>query len=346
MVRSPGFGPGFLPWQGNVLDQIVPTATRLLPNCLDYDRTNEQLIIKTLITLKTSGIPPNNRPFAESTIETVDKNLKQLSKNTDLNNPEQVKTYIANAKTKTGQPTANASKDKLVQAYDCLIKAHGLTWTKPHYKPETKTPIIPTKDAVTKITASCTRRYKTIFTLLAETGASPAELHGLTRKDINMEKGEISITGHKGHDSGNYRLKPHIAEMLRDYLTTHTENQPFPNPKSMTHTWIRARDRAADQLKQPEIKNIQLRNLRNYSGATFYNSMPVRDPIAVMRHLRHKKLETTMHYIRAIVLDYGEDDQWTTLITRTNEEECKAIEKGYQLVRAINETTALYKKRK
>jgi hypothetical protein len=319
--------------------QVIAISSRLRP-------LDEQFIAKTLITLKTSGIPPNNRPFSQSTIETVSKNLIRLSKNTDLTDPEEVKTYIANAETKTGRPIANASKVKFVQAYDCLIKSNGLAWTRPRYKVEENTPIIPTKDAVTNIIASCTRRYKTIFTLIAEIGASPEELHSTPRSKLNLEKGEISITGHKGHDSGNYHLKSPIVEMLRDYLAQNTQEYPFPIAKSMTHTWERARNRVADQLKQPELKNIQLRNLRNYSGAQFYNSMPVRDPIAVMRHLRHKKLETTMHYIRAIVLDYGEDDQWITLITRGLEEEQKAIEKGYQLVRAINETTALYKKRK
>jgi hypothetical protein len=98
-------------------------------------------------------------------------------------------------------------------------------------------------------------------------------------------------------------------------------------------------------MKQPELANIQLRNLRNYSGAQFYNSMPIRDPVALMRHFRHKKLETTMHYIRAIILDLA-DDNWISLITHSPEEGCKAIEKGYQLVRAINETKAIYRKRK
>ena len=110
--------------------------------------------------------------------------------------------------------------------------------------------------------------------------------------------------------------------------------------------WQKYREKAAKKLHKPELKHIELRNLRNYSGERFYKNLPIRDPIALMRHLRHKKLETTMHYIRAIVLDYEEDDQWISLITRSNEEECKAIEKGYTLVRAINETTAIFRKRK
>ena len=75
--------------------------------------------------------------------------------------------------------------------------------------------------------------------------------------------------------------------------------------------------------------------------------MPVRDPIAVMQHFRHKKLETTMHYLRAMVIEYTEDGQWVSLITNSPEEEAAAIEKGWQFVRAFQDTArALYRKRK
>ncbi len=202
MVRPPGFGPGFSPWQGDVLDQDAQIATGMLP----FSRLrphNEALIIKALLNLKNDG-------KAETTLYSVNQKLTQLGKNTDLNNPEEVKTYIANVK------IANASKTKFVQAYDYLVKANELTWTKPKYKWTQKTPIIPTKDQITRIIASCTRRYKTLFTIMAETGISPSELHGLTRKDLDMEQGVIRVTGRKGHDSGNYKLETQTHEMLKD----------------------------------------------------------------------------------------------------------------------------------
>jgi hypothetical protein len=134
--------------------------------------------------------------------------------------------------------------------------------------------------------------------------------------------------------------------MLREYIAKNPEEYPFPNPKIMAQIWRRTRNKVANNLKRPELNNIPMKNLRNYSGAMIYLGLPIRDPIAVMRHLRHKKLDTTMHYIRGITLTYDEDDQWISLITKSPEEECKAIEKGYQLVRSVNETTAIYRKRK
>jgi hypothetical protein len=73
--------------------------------------------------------------------------------------------------------------------------------------------------------------------------------------------------------------------------------------------------------------------------------LPIRDPIAVIRHLRHKKLDTTMHYIRAINLDYEEDDQWISRTSTTLEEDAKLIENGFQYVTEI-EGTKLFRKRK
>jgi hypothetical protein len=133
--------------------------------------------------------------------------------------------------------------------------------------------------------------------------------------------------------------------MLKEYLNKNPQEYPFPDPKIMGEAWRRTRNRVADNLKQPELKNIPLKNLRNYSGAQLYKSLPVRDPIAVMRHLRHKKLETTMHYIRAIVLDYEEDDQWISRTSTTIQEDQKLIDSGFQYV-TERDGIKIYRKRK
>jgi hypothetical protein len=112
----------------------------------------------------------------------------------------------------------------------------------------------------------------------------------------------------------------------------------------MSQIWVDTRERAAKKLCNPELKKIPFKNLRNYSGAQLYLKMPVRDPIAVMRHLRHKKLETTMHYIRGIVLD-DNDEKWTCRMVTTKEEAAALIEEGFTYVQTIGETH-LYRKRK
>lgn len=305
---------------------------------LDDDPNNNGLIINTLINLKNNG-------KEQTTIKSVGQVLRQLSKSVNLADITKVKTYIANAKMQNGKPYLNSSRNKFVFAYDCLCKANGLQWEKPYYKYEPKTPLIPTTENAYKIINSATRRYATIFSIMAETGIEGAELHGITRKDIDAEQGIISVQGHKGHESGTYKLKQSTAEMLREYLHKNPEEQPFPKPKIIGQVWTETRRRIADRLKEPKLKEITLKSLRNYSGATLYKNLPVRDPIAVMRHLRHRKLETTMHYIRAIILDYEEDDQWIVRLSKTIEEDAKLIENGFQYI-TERDGTKLYKKRK
>jgi len=333
VVRSPGFEPGSSAWQADVLTK------------LDYDRPRQtslktkQNIINTLITLKNNG-------KSENTIKTISYKLKQMTQNCDLNKPDEVKQYIANATHhRTQKPLDNATKHKFTVAYDHYCRVIGLQWNKPTYRVVEKTPLIPSTENVDAIINHASKKYVTIFSIMKETGIAPKELSDITQKDIDTEKGIIRVKGVKGHDSGAYKLKPQTAEMLRVYMHKHRQNQPFPNPHAMSQIWVDTRRRAIKKLCKPELEKIELRNLRNYSASTYYKSLPIRDPIAVMRHLRHKKLESTMHYIRAIVIDYEEDDQWISRTSKTIEEDAKLIENGFQYV-TERDGTKLFRKRK
>jgi len=129
--------------------------------------------------------------------------------------------------------------------------------------------------------------------------------------------------------------------MLRIYLHKHSEKYPFPKSNIMGQVWRDTRKRTANKLCKPELYKIQLRNLRNYSGAKLYYKL--QDPIAVMRHLRHKKLETTMHYIRGITI--GGEEEYTCKTAKTIQEASQLIEVGFQYVTEID-GIKLFKKRK
>jgi integrase len=184
---------------------------------------------------------------------------------------------------------------------------------------------------VNAIIANASKKYATIFTILAEIGAEGHELENVTQNDIDTEQGIIRVRGCKGHASGTYKLKSQPAEMLRIYISKNPQEHPFPNSHAMSQVWVDTRRRAAKKLCKPELDKIPFKNLRNYSGAQLYLNMPVRDPIAVMRHLRHKKLETTMHYIRGIVLDT--EEEYTCREATTKEEARKIREQWEQMAK-------------
>ncbi len=110
----------------------------------------------------------------------------------------------------------------------------------------------------------------------------------------------------------------------------------------MAEAWRKARKNAAKKLCKPELNIIILKSLRNYSGAQLYYK--TRDPIHVMRHLRHKRLETTMHYIRAISTN-DEEEEYTVRATADLNEIKTLIEQGFTKADEID-GLHIYKKRK
>jgi len=150
-----------------------------------------------------------------------------------------------------------------------------------------------------------------IFTIMSETAIEPEEMHQTPRSQINTEQGTISVNGTKGHANGTYKLKSRTAEMLRHFIAKHPEEYPFPKAKALGENWRNTRIRVSQKLCRKDLNTIPLRNLRNYAGAIFYKTTGKKDPIATMRFMRHKHLDTTLHYIRGINLD--EPEEYTTV---------------------------------
>jgi hypothetical protein len=160
--------------QASVLIQTRSTGTRThddspRPDTLTRPRAHtigirhEQMLINTLINMKNSGL-------SKHTLKTTSQKLSQISRNTDLTNPNQVKSYIAN------HNVSNATKQKLTQSYDYFCKAHDIQWEKPTYRWERKIPLIPTTANSYKIISASSKKYGTIFTILEETGLEGQEL--------------------------------------------------------------------------------------------------------------------------------------------------------------------------
>jgi len=289
---------------------------------------SEELIIKTLLKMKTSGLE-------EVTIKSVNYRLTNLAKHTDLTNPDAVKLFIANL------PNANSYKRQLINAYNYVCVTNGFKWEKPRYRVKEKIPLIPTTANVDKIISASTKKYATIFTILKETGLEAHELAIMQRQDIDSEQGIITAQGCKGHAPRTFKLKPATHAMLIEYLNTYADKQPFPASEWMSCIWTRTRNKLADTLQEPQLKHIQMRHLRNYSGAHLYHR--THDPIRVMRHLGHKKLETTMHYLRGIHLD--DEDEYTCRTASNITEDAQLIENGFTYI-TERDGLKLYRKRK
>jgi hypothetical protein len=285
-------------------------------------------ILKTVEKAITEG-------KAKNTVRGIFCRLRQMSRIADLKNPDDVKKAIAYAR------LSNSSKSSYVLAYEWFTKANSMKWEKPKYKWVLGTPIIPTTSQVDRIISASTRKFATIFKLMSQIGVEGEELHQTHRNQIDLGQAIISVKGLKGHGSANYKLKTATAEMMREYLAKYPQDYPFPQPKVMAKMWRDARRKAADLHGQPELNKIPMKNLRNYAGAQYYYRFP--DPIGVMRHLRHKRMETTMHYLRALVLEG--DVEYDCKTAKTADEIQKLVTLGYTKQDEID-GIHIYRKRK
>jgi integrase len=287
-------------------------------------------ILKTLETMASNGAKKH-------TLRNIMYELKMLNRQIDLMNPEAVKTYISEMKTKKGEPASDEYKHKTTFSYDCFAKANGLTWQKPKYTYDPKPPITPTKEQAETIIASApSSNAATIFRILLEAGFEGEELHSTTEKDIDTEQGIIRVEGHKQHNGRAYKLKQSTAEMLRVYMQTHHREHPFPSPAIMWDSWRTARQRAAAKLSRPDLNKIPLKGLRNLSGILFWQKRP--DTWLVMLHMGHKKLSTTQHYLQAMTT-MNFDTEWICLTATTKEERIKAIELNATFVEKVDDVS-------
>jgi integrase len=306
------------PLQQLIFSVSSPSATRkhaLLPEAAGISATNpipaiptafsrtEQAIEETLQNMKQKGNILKKRHTTNLRSE-----LRRIAKNVNIFNPIEVKDFITN---KINLP----SRNKFEWIYGHFCTTNQLPYDRTHWKYEAPVPIIPTKDEVNTILNSATAKFYTPLKIMATIAVEAEELHQTKRNQINLEARTISILGTKGHTNGTYKLSEELTETLRQYLANHTEEHPFPESRRTSDAWIRYRARRAKQLNKPELLQVKMKNLRNYAGAQQYlhgyTGHPQKDPIATMRFMRHKKLETTLHYIRSINLD--EPEEYTTV---------------------------------
>ena len=285
-------------------------------------------ILNTIDSLTANGKSKN-------TLRSVQYSLRILNREADLMNPEAVKLAIGKLN------VSNQTKQKHINNYGYFCKANNIEWERPVYKWDAKTPIVPSKHNVEAIISAATLKTATIFTIMAETALEGAELHNVKRKDIDTEQGIISVSGNKGHRGGSYKLRQKTAEMLRTYLTRYTSEQPFPRSQIMGESWRNARARAAQRLNKPELLNIPLKSLRNYSAAQLYYA--IQDPWRVMLHLRHKKLDTTQHYIQGMTV-LG-DPEYQTVTAATLQEYLDLLDKGYTYISDYENLKVLRKRK-
>jgi integrase len=184
----------------------------------------------------------------------------------------------------------------------------------------------------------------TALQILKETGMRIGEAHKLKWIDMNLINKTVNITPEKG---SNPRILP-ISDKLIAMLNSLQKEREYILPKNQgtfRSNFNGQRIRTAEKLQNPRIRKISFHTLRHWKGTMEYHK--TKDIVHVKYMLGHKEIKVTMIYINIEQATFLADtDEWNSKVSHDLNEEQKLIESGYQLVRAINETTAIYKKRK
>jgi integrase len=194
--------------------------------------------------------------YAEETMKGYSKRLRHLEQNTNLDKPELVKAFISQ------KDVSNAYKEAFVNAHTHYVEYYGLTWKKPIYRRNERLPNVPTSEQVNMIIANSGRKHSMIFSILRDTGLRPIELHRITLKNIDLEKGIIYPETAKGGKARSLELKKPTLVMFKEYIADRNpriNEEIFPHTRRMSHVWCGVRNRTAQKLRQPEFYLKRLR---------------------------------------------------------------------------------------
>jgi len=277
--------------------------------------------------------------YADTTIKATGKRLRHLQNNCNLQDPEDVKGYIAN------KQCSNAYKETLIETYDLLMKSINQKWQKPFYQRYDKLPKIPTEEKINMLISHARTKMALFLSMSKDLGTRPIELTWLKIKDINLENGVINITSAKHCVGRTLKLKPTTLDMLKQYINKkglNLNDRLFPtNSQSISENYRRLRNKLAKKLQEPTFKTIRLYDFRHFKATMEYHK--TKDLLHVKQLLGHKDLRTTLRYTQ--LLDNLPNDEYHCKTATNVKEATNLIENGFEYI-AEKDETMLFRKRK
>jgi integrase len=277
--------------------------------------------------------------YAETTIRATGKRLRYLQNNCNLQDPEDVKGYIAN------KTCSNGHKESLIESYDILIKSLNKTWNKPFYQRYDKMPKIPTTEHLNMLIANASTRIALFLSMSKDLGTRPIELTWLQLKDVDLKTGIVTITSAKHCNGRTLKLTNKTLAMLKQFTNKKDPKQNdriFPTtPEYISDSYRRIRNKLATKLQDPTIKQIRLYDFRHYYATMLYHK--TKDLLLVKTALGHKDLRQTLRYTQ--LLETTEEDEYTCKTASNAKEASDLIEHGFEYVTEID-GLELFRKRK
>jgi integrase len=272
---------------------------------------------------------------SDETIKNIGKCLRVLEKNTNINDPDSVKSWIAIIDKQTGY------KRNLVNAYCHFAKFNNFSWNKPVYRESSKFPRIPTEEKLNMIISASPKNLALKLLISKETGLRPVELMRLKVKDLD-DNGNLYPSTAKCGSPRVLKLTQKTTSLLRGFIAKYnlTDNLFKGTSEYYSKSYRRIRNNLALKLNDPSIRNIKLYHFRHFFATMLYHK--TKDILYTKQQMGHKRLMTTLVYCQLID---NQPDEFTVKVAKTVEEACKLIEVGFEYITEID-SVKIFRKRK
>lgn len=320
-----------------VLISAIPTRKIFEKTEYNHEILTAETLLKFETDQKMNGIQPE-------TIRSRMQSLNQVALIINISEPDQVKKWLANLIEENPSTWQNSTKTKFCDTYTAYLTFMGITWKAPKYTKVDKLPFIPTEQEIDILIAHCGKVTSTALQMLKETGMRIGELCQLKWIDIDTERKTVNITPEKHSNPRILPISDTMLNMLNKLAHQHEENI-FQPKKHIREYFCIQRKEISERFQNPRLKKISFHTFRHWKGTIEYHK--TKDILHVKKILGHKTTRCTEIYINLeSALFLQNTDDWITKVSHSLDEETELINANFQLVRAVNETTAIYKKRK
>jgi integrase len=323
----------------------TPNTISAIPTRKIFEKIELNLALETETLLENFRINQKENGIEEETIRSRMQSLCQVARLIDINQPDQIKKWLANLIEEKPCTWVNSTKTKFCDTYTAFLAYQERTWKAPKYPKIDKLPFIPTEQEIDLLIAHCGKTTSTVLQFLKETGVRIGELVQLKWLDIDFERKLASITPEKHSNARILPISDKLIAMINKLPKVHGENIFQPKKHMLREYYCTQRKEIAERLQNPRLLKISFHTFRHWKGTTEYYK--TKDIIHVRTILGHKTTRCTEIYINLTAAIFlTNSDEWVSKVSHSLEEETQLIDAGFQLVRSINETTAIYKKRK
>lgn len=205
-----------------------------------------------------------NRGCAKGTLQSASQMLTALSRQANLNVPQQVEQAIAR------QQVSNSRKRNLAVAYSQYAKYYKIEWTMPKYKKDTKQFKVPTTEKLNLLIAAATPALALKLRISMETGLRPVELMNLTPNDIDTDRKTVTPRTAKNGAPRTLPIQETLCEAIKAHIrlkNVQPTQRLFPAEiHSYGNNYQQTRNKLAKKLNDPTFLKIRLYDFRHYFG--------------------------------------------------------------------------------